>query len=82
MVNSIWTSLFSRSSPLISAIPGLKKTDSRDFPDRASGLLMKIPVFPPFAFDFCDVGENQGIPLFAFDFCDFGAQKSRFSGFP
>jgi len=59
--------------PLISAISGLKKTDSRDIPDRASGFLIKVALFPLFAFDFCDFGENQGFPLFTFDFCDFGA---------
>ena len=38
-------SLFFRSLPLISAISGLRKPDSRDFLDRASGFLRKIAVF-------------------------------------
>ena len=60
-------------------LENLKKPDSRDFFDRASGFLVEIDDFPLFAFDICDFMENQGFPLFAFDICDFGAQKARFS---
>ena len=71
-----------RSKRQVPVFSGLKKTDSLDFPDRASGFLRRIAVFAQFAFRICDFVENLEFPLFAFDICDFGAQNARFSGFP